>query len=147
VLSDFSKFGGSAFRSIWQPQVPPLVLNKYGSPQTLRGHEIFPGSSGVSRSKTSTAKRSLVGSPGSHYVHNVKNSGADLVLRIERHYHRHSLFAFGAACDVPVGCIAMVSNAIDHAGQQFDTGSREDGLQILHGLARAFKAFSASRRQ
>jgi uridine phosphorylase len=54
-----------------------------------------------------------------------------------------SLFAFGAARGAAVACVAMVSNAVDHDGQQFDTGSQEDGLRILNGLARAFKAFIA----
>ena len=54
-----------------------------------------------------------------------------------------SLFAFGAARGVAVACVAMVSNAVDHDGQQFDTGSQDDGLRILKGLARAFKAFIA----
>ena len=55
-----------------------------------------------------------------------------------------SLFAFGAARGAPVACVAMVSNAVDHDGHQFDTGSREDGLRILKGLARAFRAFIAA---
>jgi hypothetical protein len=38
---------------------------------------------------------------------------------------------------------AMVSNAVDHDGQQFDTGSQEDGLRIIKALARAFQAFIA----
>jgi uridine phosphorylase len=54
-----------------------------------------------------------------------------------------SLFAFGACRDIAVGCVATVSNAVDHAGEQFDTGSREDGLQILQGFARAFRALSS----
>ena len=54
-----------------------------------------------------------------------------------------SLFAFGAARGAAVACVAMVSNAVDHEGPQFDTGSQEDGLRILKALARAFKAFIA----
>lgn len=50
-----------------------------------------------------------------------------------------SLFAFGTALGVAVGCVAMVSNAVDHEGEQFDTGSQEDGLRILRACARAFK--------
>ncbi|MGA2713416.1 MAG: nucleoside phosphorylase [Bryobacteraceae bacterium] len=49
-----------------------------------------------------------------------------------------SLFAFGAAMGVSVACIAMVSNAVDHDGQQFDTGSQEDGLRIIEACVRAF---------
>jgi uridine phosphorylase len=55
-----------------------------------------------------------------------------------------SLFAFGIASGVAVTSVAMVSNAVDHDGQQFDTGSQEDGLRILKGCARAFRE---SRRQ
>src|SRR5216683_7167734 len=47
-----------------------------------------------------------------------------------------SLFAFGVAMNAPVALVAMVSNAVDHAGEQFDTGSQEDGLRILMGIAR-----------
>ncbi len=50
-----------------------------------------------------------------------------------------SLFAFGVARGVAVACVAMVSNAVDHDGRQFDTGSQEDGLRILKGCARAFR--------
>ncbi len=50
-----------------------------------------------------------------------------------------SLFAFGKARSVPVGCVAMVSNAVDHEGDQFDTGSQEDGLRIIAACARAFR--------
>ncbi len=52
-----------------------------------------------------------------------------------------SLFAFGAACGASVGVVAMVSNAVDHSGQQFDTGTQEDGLRILQALARATRSF------
>jgi len=49
-----------------------------------------------------------------------------------------SLFAFGAARGVSV---AMVSNAVDHEGEQFDTGSQQDGLRIIEACARASQAF------
>jgi uridine phosphorylase len=54
-----------------------------------------------------------------------------------------SLFAFGAARNVAVGSVAMVSNAVDHEGEQFDTGSQKDGLRILEACARASQAFLA----
>lgn len=54
-----------------------------------------------------------------------------------------SLFAFGNARQVSVASIAMVSNAVDHSGKQFDTGSQEDGLRILKGIARAGRSFLA----
>jgi len=39
-----------------------------------------------------------------------------------------SLLAFGIARQAAVASVAMVSNALDHAGAQIDTGSRADGL-------------------
>jgi hypothetical protein len=48
-----------------------------------------------------------------------------------------SLFAFGVARAAAVASIAIVSNATDHHGEQFNTGSREAGLRILKGIARA----------
>jgi len=48
-----------------------------------------------------------------------------------------SLFAFATARKVNVSVVARVSNAIDHEGSQFDTGSNEQGLEILKALARA----------
>jgi uridine phosphorylase len=51
-----------------------------------------------------------------------------------------SLFAFGVARGVAVAAIAMVSNAVDHDGQQFDTGSQEDGLRIIQACVRASRS-------
>jgi uridine phosphorylase len=48
-----------------------------------------------------------------------------------------SLFAFGQARTAQVAVVARVSNALDHEGSQFDTGSHEQGLTILKALARA----------
>jgi uridine phosphorylase len=48
-----------------------------------------------------------------------------------------SLFAFGHARNARVAVVAMVSNAVDHKGNQFDTGSYEQGFNILRALARA----------
>jgi uridine phosphorylase len=48
-----------------------------------------------------------------------------------------SLFAFGKARNADVAVVARVSNAVDHEGTQFDTGSNEQGLEILRALARA----------
>jgi uridine phosphorylase len=55
-----------------------------------------------------------------------------------------SLFAFGIARQVSVASVAMVSNAVDHAGAQFDTGSQADGLRVLKGIARAARSFFAT---
>ncbi len=43
----------------------------------------------------------------------------------------------------PVASVAMVSNAVNHAGAQFDTGSQEDGLRVLKGIARAARSLFA----
>lgn len=48
-----------------------------------------------------------------------------------------SLLAFGQATGMKVAVVARVSNAVDHDGQQFDTGSHDQGLKILEALARA----------
>jgi uridine phosphorylase len=53
-----------------------------------------------------------------------------------------SLFSFGAARGAAVCSVAMVSNAVDHDGQQFDTGSHQDGLRIIQACARAFNAWT-----
>jgi len=47
-----------------------------------------------------------------------------------------SLYAFGAVKGVDVAEIVLVSNAVDHGGQQFDTGTPQDGLNILKACAR-----------
>ena len=52
-----------------------------------------------------------------------------------------SLFAFGHARQAAVATVAMVSNAIGHDGDQFNTGSMEDGLNILKAIARAAKSY------
>jgi hypothetical protein len=50
-----------------------------------------------------------------------------------------SLFAFGTARGASVVWIARVSNAVDHDGDQFNTGSQHDGLGIIKACARVFK--------
>lgn len=54
-----------------------------------------------------------------------------------------SLFAFAKARNANVAVVARVSNAVDHEGSQFDTGSNEQGLEILKALARAGRSFLA----
>jgi uridine phosphorylase len=56
-----------------------------------------------------------------------------------------SLFAFGTARQAAVGCVAIVTNAVDHSGEQFNTGSPEEGLRIVHALVRGAQAFLKSR--
>lgn len=48
-----------------------------------------------------------------------------------------SLLAFSQARSIPLAVVARVSNAVDHTGEQFDTGSQDQGLAILKALARA----------
>ena len=64
----------------------------------------------------------------------------DGVLAVEM--QAASLFAFGVARGVAVAAVAMVSNAVDHEGQQFDTGSEQDGFRILQACVRAFHAWA-----
>ena len=57
-----------------------------------------------------------------------------------------SLFAFGAARQVPVGVVAHVTNAVDHTGQPFDKGQEVSGELLLDALCRAGHRFiSASK--
>jgi len=51
-----------------------------------------------------------------------------------------SLFAFGQARKIRVGAVAMVSNAVDHDGGQFDTGGEAQGWFVLQAIARAGRA-------
>ena len=69
---------------------------------------------------------------------------AEGVLAVEM--QAASLFAFGNAKDVAVISVAMVSNAVDHEGEQFDTGSQQDGLRILEASCRAFKVSKNATR-
>lgn len=55
-----------------------------------------------------------------------------------------SLFAFGQAKGAAVASVAMVSNAVDHEGEQFNTGSQQDGLRIIQACIRAFKSMRAT---
>jgi uridine phosphorylase len=66
----------------------------------------------------------------------------DGVLAVEM--QAASLFAFGIARQASVGSVAMVSNAVDHAGAQFDTGSQEDGFGVLKAIARAARSLFAT---
>ena len=54
-----------------------------------------------------------------------------------------SLFAFGQARKTHVAVVARVSNAVNHEGGQFDTGSHDQGLTILMALARAARTILA----
>lgn len=52
-----------------------------------------------------------------------------------------SLFAFAIARQASVASVVRVSNAVDYQGEQFDTGSTDDGLRILQGIARAARSY------
>jgi uridine phosphorylase len=67
----------------------------------------------------------------------------DGVLAVEM--QAASLFAFAQARGVAVASVAMVSNAVDHEGPQFDTGSQLDGVRILEACARAAREFFAKQ--
>jgi uridine phosphorylase len=56
-----------------------------------------------------------------------------------------SLFAFGRARGIDVAVVARVSNAVDHEGEQFDTGSHDQGLTILKAVARAARSILVKR--
>jgi uridine phosphorylase len=48
-----------------------------------------------------------------------------------------SLFAFAEARGANVAVVAIVSNAADHGGEQFDKGTDLDGFRILQAIAEA----------
>jgi uridine phosphorylase len=48
-----------------------------------------------------------------------------------------SLFAFAAARGVPVGVVAHVTNAVDHAGALFDKGPQSEGYALLKAIYHA----------
>jgi uridine phosphorylase len=52
-----------------------------------------------------------------------------------------SLFAFATARAANIAVVARVSNAVDHQGEQFDTGTHQDGLRIIEAIVRAGEQF------
>jgi uridine phosphorylase len=52
-----------------------------------------------------------------------------------------SLFAFATARGADVAVIAMVSNAVNHDGPQFNTGTHDDGYSVLKATALAAQEF------
>ena len=64
---------------------------------------------------------------------------SEAVLAVEM--QAASLFAFGEARKANVALVARVSNAVDHEGSQFDTGSHDQGLEVLKALGRAASSF------
>ncbi len=75
----------------------------------------------------------------------IRHWAQDGVLAVEM--QAASLFAFASASGAAVAVVAVVSNAIDHDGEQFDTGNQEDGLRILTNLAKAGEAFLRERAE
>lgn len=69
---------------------------------------------------------------------------AEGVLAVEM--QAASLFAFGKASGANVAVVAMVSNAVDHQGDQFNTGTQDDGMRILRAIARAAHSFLKADR-
>ena len=51
------------------------------------------------------------------------------------------LFAFATARNANVAVIARVSNAVDHQGDQFDTGTHPDGFRLIQAVVRAGEQF------
>lgn len=60
---------------------------------------------------------------------------ADGVLAVEM--QAASLFAFSQAKRVPVGIVALVSNAVDHTEDSFDKGSHDFGHRLIGAMCRA----------
>ncbi|MSV36207.1 MAG: uridine phosphorylase [Bryobacterales bacterium] len=56
-----------------------------------------------------------------------------------------SLFAFAAARAANIAVVARVSNAADHQGDQFDTGTHQDGLRMVEAIVRAGERFLRAR--
>jgi len=104
------------------PVVPLLVRELAATGWTIRCGEVWTTDAPYRETKTQ-----------------LENWAAEGVLAVEM--QAASLFAFGVARGVAVASIAMVSNAIDHDGQQFNSGSQEDGLRIIQACVRAFTAF------
>jgi uridine phosphorylase len=52
-----------------------------------------------------------------------------------------SLFAFATARAANIAVIARVSNAVDHQGAQFDTGTYQDGFRLIQAIVRAGEQF------
>lgn len=52
-----------------------------------------------------------------------------------------SLFAFATARGANVAVVARVSNAVDNQGDQFDTGTDQDGFRIVQAIVNAGERF------
>lgn len=56
-----------------------------------------------------------------------------------------SLYAFSQACGMPVGVVALVSNAVDHVEDTFNKGPYEFGRQLIAAMCRAGSLFLRRR--
>lgn len=72
----------------------------------------------------------------------LRHWAANGVLAVEM--QAASLFAFGAARGADVALLAVVSNAVDHAGDSFDTGTPSDGRRIVQAIVRAGQRYLQS---
>lgn len=52
-----------------------------------------------------------------------------------------SLFAFATSRRAQVGVVALVSNSVDHGGEQFDTGEHDYRMAVLSAVAIAARPF------
>ena len=48
-----------------------------------------------------------------------------------------SLFAFSKAKEIPVGVVALVSNAVDHTEDTFNKGSYDLGKRLIEAMCRS----------
>lgn len=58
-----------------------------------------------------------------------------------------SLFAFAQARAARVAVVALVSNGVDHCGDQFDTGEHAFRISVLEAIARATGSFLRTAEQ
>ncbi len=63
------------------------------------------------------------------------NYAAEGVLAVEM--QAASLLAFSQATGMPVGIVALVSNAVDHTQDTFNKGSNEFGQRLIEAMCRA----------
>jgi uridine phosphorylase len=68
---------------------------------------------------------------------------ADGVLAVEM--QAASLLAFSKATGVPVGVVALVSNAVDHSEDPFDKGSQDFGEMLLRTMCRSALCYQDER--
>lgn len=75
--------------------------------------------------------------------HELERHAAEGVLAVEM--QAASLFAFGRARNANIGVVAHVTNAVDHAEEQFDKGTDEDGFMLLRAMLRAGRRFLSAK--